>query len=255
VGNGEEKLCGVPVRSVLAGAATEIAVDSDGDGLPDAIEEQLGSSVTLSDTDGDGLSDLVECRLMDDPVQVPGPGTAGEGAADRDGDGLNDAEEKLLGTNPERFDTDQDGMPDGLEVRFWTDPISRDDRADGDGDSLPNLDELMGHLDPRGFEVSKGSVGVLEDLRYLYEERALGLDGTSYCYGYEIRNIALRETLRAGTHAAGENVIELIGVDQPSQNPDGQGNLSRAEVKIVFKSPNFRKPNAAVLRFAPEDFQ
>ena len=255
VGNGEEKLCGVPVSSVLAGAATAIVVDSDGDGLPDAIEEKLGSSATLADTDGDGLSDLVECRLMDDPVKVPGPGMAGEGPADRDGDGLNDAEEKLLGTNPERFDTDQDGMPDGLEVRFWTDPVSRDDRDDGDGDSLPNLDELMGHLDPRGFEQSKGSGGVLEDLRYLYEESELGLDGTSYCYGYEIQNIALRETQPSGSHAPGENVIELIGVDQPSQNPDGQGNLSRAEVKIVFKSPNFRKPNAAVLRFASEDFQ
>ncbi len=35
---------------------------------------------------------------------------------DSDGDGLCDNEEKLLGTNPRKFDTDGDGLPDGFEV-------------------------------------------------------------------------------------------------------------------------------------------
>jgi hypothetical protein len=38
------------------------------------------------------------------------------GVADRDGDGLTDAEEGLLGTDPDNPDTDGDGLPDGWEV-------------------------------------------------------------------------------------------------------------------------------------------
>lgn len=38
------------------------------------------------------------------------------GGADRDGDGLTDAEEALLGTDPNNPDTDGDGLPDGWEV-------------------------------------------------------------------------------------------------------------------------------------------
>ncbi len=35
---------------------------------------------------------------------------------DSDGDGLCDHEEELIGTDPKKFDTDGDGLPDGLEV-------------------------------------------------------------------------------------------------------------------------------------------
>lgn len=43
--------------------------------------------------------------------------TAGGGptSQDRDGDGLSDADEALLGTNPDDPDTDNDGLPDGVD--------------------------------------------------------------------------------------------------------------------------------------------
>jgi hypothetical protein len=44
--------------------------------------------------------------------EPPGAG----GVVDRDGDGLTDAEEALLGTDPNNPDTDGDGLPDGWEV-------------------------------------------------------------------------------------------------------------------------------------------
>jgi len=43
--------------------------------------------------------------------------------SDADGDGLTDAQEALLGTNPDLADTDGDGLNDGLEVSMGTDPL------------------------------------------------------------------------------------------------------------------------------------
>jgi serine/threonine protein kinase len=58
---------------------------------------------------------------------------------DADGDGLfNYIEERLL-TDPNKFDTDEDGLSDGLEVnRYGTDPRKRDT----DGDQLSDGDEI-----------------------------------------------------------------------------------------------------------------
>ena len=51
--------------------------------------------------------------------------------SDRDGDGLLDADEALLGTNPDLADSDGDGLNDAEEVDLGTSPLARD--SDGDG--------------------------------------------------------------------------------------------------------------------------
>ncbi len=51
--------------------------------------------------------------------------------SDRDGDGLLDADEALLGTDPDLADSDGDGLNDAEEVALGTSPIARD--SDGDG--------------------------------------------------------------------------------------------------------------------------
>ncbi|RAP77479.1 S-layer homology domain-containing protein [Paenibacillus montanisoli] len=51
---------------------------------------------------------------------------------DSDGDGLMDYEEKSLGTNPERTDTDNDGLDDYYEVMvFGSNPLAADSNSDG----------------------------------------------------------------------------------------------------------------------------
>jgi hypothetical protein len=51
---------------------------------------------------------------------------------DQDHDGLSWSEEKELGTDPSRIDSDNDGLYDGEEVReYGTDPLNQD--TDGDG--------------------------------------------------------------------------------------------------------------------------
>ena len=48
---------------------TLAATDSDGDGLADFIEDEIGSSSNSSDTDGDGASDLEEYLAGSDPTR------------------------------------------------------------------------------------------------------------------------------------------------------------------------------------------
>lgn len=64
------------------------------------------------DSDGDGLTDREEAELGTDPL-----------VADTDKDGLTDGEEVALGTNPLVADTDGDSYLDGWEVREGTDPL------------------------------------------------------------------------------------------------------------------------------------
>lgn len=71
-------------------------------GAPDTS----GAAATV-DTDGDGLSDQRELELGTDPRNK-----------DTDGDGLSDGDEVLkYGTNPLDRDTDKDGFTDGKEVQ------------------------------------------------------------------------------------------------------------------------------------------
>jgi hypothetical protein len=64
--------------------------DSDGDGIPDIIENKNGSNSSRYDTDGDGLSDGNELAYGTDPLKP-----------DTDGDGVNDYRElAILFTNP-----------------------------------------------------------------------------------------------------------------------------------------------------------
>lgn len=64
---------------------------------------------------------------------------------DLDLDGLTNEEEEKLGTNPELYDTDMDGLDDGYEKNISkTDPL----KADSDDDGLNDFDEIELGFDP-----------------------------------------------------------------------------------------------------------
>lgn len=63
---------------------------------------------------------------------------------DSDGDGLADGDEPTYGTDPNNPDTDGDGLSDGEEVMLGTDPTVRD----SDGDGVPDGDEVFLGTDP-----------------------------------------------------------------------------------------------------------
>jgi hypothetical protein len=69
------------------------------------------------DSDGDGLTDIEEADLGTDP-----------NAADTDGDTLSDGDEVELGTDPTLIDTDEDSYQDNWEITEGTDPTDYDSR-------------------------------------------------------------------------------------------------------------------------------
>ena len=60
-----------------------VSVDSDGDGLADAVERNYGTNMLKNDTDGDGLSDYVEVKVKgSDPKNVNTDGDRYDDAVD-----------------------------------------------------------------------------------------------------------------------------------------------------------------------------
>ncbi len=154
----------------IAAAPAEDA-DSDGDGLSDAQEAQLGTDPANPDTDEDGLFDVAEVAAGTDPTLYDTDGDGfgdnaeavngtdpndpasvppGEPTIDTDGDMLTDAQEAELGTNPQLADSDGDGLTDFAEVGFepgsatGTDP----NLLDTDGDGVGDGDEVANGTDP-----------------------------------------------------------------------------------------------------------
>ena len=105
-------------------------VDSDGDGLPDNLEDKIETNPTSFDTDNDGLSDFYEYQQSSveqadyDPL-IMNLFAKNDCAVfstvdfpDADNDYITDCEESLLGTDISRVDTDEDGFPDSIELRL-----------------------------------------------------------------------------------------------------------------------------------------
>ena len=116
-------------------ADTNALADADGDGLPRWWEDDNHLSDTnaadaASDKDGDGLTALQEYN--------GGVNSTDPNKFDTDGDGLSDGVERALGTNPLMADTDGDSISDGDEVNGSpaSNPLLVDSDADGAPDSL-----------------------------------------------------------------------------------------------------------------------
>ncbi len=109
--------------------------DTDGDGLSDAREAELGTDPENPDTDDDGLSDGDEVNThRTDPLNP-----------DTDGDNFYDGGEIIRGTDPNNPDTDGDLMLDGDEEYIHeTDP----NNPDSDGDGVDDFNEIRNGTDP-----------------------------------------------------------------------------------------------------------
>ena len=121
--------------------------DADGDRLPYAIEEYMGTDSNKTDSDGDGLPDGYEViDLYTNPTHSD---TDENGVIDSDedfdNDGLSNIREFESNTYPYVKDSDDDGVYDGQEViEIGSNPLS----SDTDGDTLCDGDEVVLGLSP-----------------------------------------------------------------------------------------------------------
>lgn len=97
-----EELNADPPTNPLDPSSTPDVVDTDGDGLGDALEVIIGTNPYSADSDGDGLSDGDEVLILGRDPNNPDEDSNGvlDGDDDTDGDGISDAEELANGTNP-----------------------------------------------------------------------------------------------------------------------------------------------------------
>jgi hypothetical protein len=145
-------------------------VDSDGDGIPDALDDRAGVGPD-ADSDGDGVDDLTEGLTDSD-----GDGTPDFADPDSDDDGIPDSVEGTDDTDgdlvPDRLDldTDADTLPDSVEgtddadgdgLGNWRDPDSDDD---GIPDVLEGLDDTDGDGTPDRLDEDSDDDGVSDDL-------------------------------------------------------------------------------------------
>jgi hypothetical protein len=125
------------IRSIISN--TSGLDDTDGDGIPDLIEDENGNGIVDEDetdpndpdTDNDGLLDGIEIDDSDGNTTDPLDEDTDDdfildGTEDANGNGRVDANE----TDPNSFDTDGDGVSD-LDDRYPLDPERWDDPDDG----------------------------------------------------------------------------------------------------------------------------
>ena len=118
-------------------------VDRDGDGLRDSVEKRVNTNPLNPDSDGDDFPDGAEYSYwaarsakehraeLSPTGDVDNDGVSNILDYDSDNDGLSDGQEIKLGTDPANPDTDHDGLLDGEEVNGGTDPLNPDSNGNG----------------------------------------------------------------------------------------------------------------------------
>ncbi len=152
-----------------------VEVDSDGDGNPEVTYTVQVDNTGMWSIDPDSVtpdSGTFPILSDGDSIDVTATDIFGNTSPigeiiienDADNDGLTDAEEALIGTDPNNPDTDGDGVGDAEEVADNTDPIDECDyiianqdlanvgdqwnNADCDGDGISNGQEILDGTDP-----------------------------------------------------------------------------------------------------------
>jgi thiol-disulfide isomerase/thioredoxin len=188
-------------------------VDTDGDGLLDTEEEELGTDPELADSDGDGLDD---------------------------GEEVNDYD-----TDPLEIDSDEDGYPDGAEVDNGSDPADGDDwiyeggwpynadKDDIDGadlDDVVTVDDVVGRLigeDQFGDEVdlydfAGHGIPIILDISAQWcppcQATASWLAGGDDDYGLEGEFAHVREAVNNGEIYW----VTIMAQDSAGDDPEGE---------------------------------
>jgi hypothetical protein len=219
-------------HSLFFAADGSFELDFDRDGLSDKFEdvEDYAKRYQIDpgneDTLEDGYGDLLVASLgmeVDDQKELSKCESVYQ---DSDRDDLDDCEEALVGTDEYDPDTDKDGIPDGIEVRYNLNPLDIEDaRLDTDQDGVANASEIRKNT-PMGRHNS-------EDPRF--EDRTISydivdvmvIDGAE-CQQIDVMNIPIWD-LENG------NLIRLVFLEKGFSVDHGTLSEARAATLVVSR--------------------
>ncbi len=208
--------------------------DTDGDGLPDSVEQKgwvvvvvrddgssersdVSSDPTVKDTDGDGLDDREERRGATDPRNP-----------DTDADTISDSDEvNLYYSSPIHQDTDEDQLADHWELTLYRTSLIR---SDTDGDGFKDAEEVSTmNRDPRIADLPRpridvGDTALRLDTRFTFTDkqgvtRSSQKSSSTELQESESRTLSFTDTqtttntVQIGTKVGGEHSWGLQGGD------------------------------------------
>jgi hypothetical protein len=198
-------------------------VDTDGDGLIDDFDNDFTHKTNkyFPDSDDDGFDDSFEVRHFDDGFRADAkdgrgcdptsPLTMGCRSRDTDGDGLSQYIEQYLKTRETLVDSDADGIPDGMEVRYGLDPKARlTTGLDTDGDATSDADEFRMGSNPvsrdREFQ---------EKAAYQYAITSETQSDGRVCYDFKVSNLQMVTPPNRAGLTQGYNLFKVWFAEAP----------------------------------------
>jgi len=159
-------------------------------------------------------------------------------ADDDDKDGLTNGQERRFGTNPNNPDTDNDGLSDGDEIRkYKTNPL----RADTDGDGLTDGDEVNKyHTDSNRYDTDGDGLSDGDEvLKYHTDPLKPDTDGDGLTDGDEVLRYHT-DPLKMDTDGDGlsdSDEVKTYRTDPINPDSDGDGIVDGEEVLKYHTNP------------------
>ncbi len=226
-------------------------VDTDGEGLPDALDNGFTHDTNpfFADSDDDGFDDNYEVRHFDDGFRADqkdgrgcdpkSPLTPSCRVRDTDGDGLSQFAEDYLKTRPTLVDSDGDGMPDGLEVRYGLDPLKPNaGQLDTDGDGVDDATELE-----LGSSPVRADGAFREKNAFNYALKADPQSDGRICYDFTVSNVQLVTPPAKAGLREGFNLFKLWFAEAPESGvATDYGVWHTACAWAQYAPPSVREP-------------
>lgn len=250
-----------PLRSV-PGEDQRVA-DSDGDGLPDGIDNSfsLGTNTYNADSDDDCFTDDFEVRHKADGFNAANEIDARGcdkndtvrdcSCQDTDGDGLSQYAEQFSGAHPKLVDSDADAVPDGMEARFGLKLLENSAGGiDTDGDGVPDLEELRSGSDP-----TRQDRAFYERLGFQYEVTTDPQEDGTTCYDFRISNVQLVTPPGGVGQMQGYNLFKIWFAQAPISGVATDYGVWRAACAWAqYDPPSVREPAGTELALPGDAF-